>query len=199
MGESILADLFVEDRAHEEFLQALLRRTADQQCKTIAVRVRSARGGHGRVLSELGLYQKALARGLISSREPDLVVVAIDANCQPYSEARKNIVAGLDERFRDRTVVACPAPHIERWFLADLNALARVVGSSPKMRKGKCQRDYYKAILSQAVIDGGNVPTLGGIEFAWEIVGAMDLYHAGRTDRSLKAFLDELDAHLKRL
>jgi len=130
---------------------------------------------------------------------PDLLVIGIDANCSPYHVARKNIVSRLETAFRDKTVIACPAPHIEKWFLAETDAFARVVGSRPKVRRGKCQRDYYKALLSQAVVDGGHVPMLGGIEFAGEIVGAMDLYQAGRSDNSLKAFLDELGAALEKL
>lgn len=41
------------------------------------------------------------------------------------------------------------------------------------------------------MIDAGYPPTLGGIEFAREIVQAMDLYRAKKTDRSLKHFIDD--------
>ncbi len=199
MDKPILVDLFVEDRAHEEYLKPLVHRVARERSKTVTVSVRSARGGHGRALSEMRLYQKAVAGGLGGLVMPDLVVVGIDGNCQPHRAARQSIIAELDEPFRDKTVIACPAPHIERWFLADTRAFAGVVGSSPKVRKGKCQRDYYKEVLLQAVVAGGHVPTLGGIEFAREIVEAMDLYRAGKADRSLKAFLDEVGASLERL
>ena len=40
--------------------------------------------------------------------------------------------------------------------------------------------------------------TLGGVEFALELVEAMDLYRAGRNDPSLKAFLDDFRAILRR-
>ena len=194
MDESTLIDLFVEDHAHEEFLRPLIRRLARERGKTVIVNVRSARGGHGRALSELDFYQKAVAKrpgGLVM---PDLVVIGIDGNCQPHHTARKRMLARLSPAFRDKAVIACPAPHIERWFLADAHAFSSVVGVSPRVRKGKCQRDYYKTVLAQAVVDAGHVPTLGGIEFAREIVEAMDLYQAGKADKSLKAFLDELGA-----
>ncbi|HPD31034.1 MAG TPA: hypothetical protein PLL20_13640 [Phycisphaerae bacterium] len=118
----------------------------------------------GQVFQTVG--QKAVAGGLGGLVMPDLVVIGIDGNCQPHRVARQSIVAKLDKPFRDRAVIACPAPHIERWFLADARAFTSVVGSSPKVRKGKCQRDYYKGVLLQAVVAGGHVPTLGGIEFA---------------------------------
>ena len=136
MDKPILVDLFVEDRAHEEYLKPLVHRVVRERNKTVTVNVRSARGGHGRALSELELYQKAVAGGLGGLVMPDLVVIGIDGNCQPHRVARQSIVAKLDKPFRDRAVIACPAPHIERWFLADARAFTSVVGSSPKVRVG---------------------------------------------------------------
>jgi len=192
MDNPIRADLFVEDRAHEEFLLALLKRVARDHRRGIEIRVRSARGGHGRVLSELNLYQKAVLKGLGGLTIPDLLVIGIDANCQPYHKVRNRISIELNARFQHRAVIACPDPHIERWYLADVGAFGEVAGSVPRVEKRKCERDRYEAILSQAVVDGGHVPTLGGIEFAREIVEAMNLYRAARAEKSLKAFLDDL-------
>jgi hypothetical protein len=39
--------------------------------------------------------------------------------------------------------------------------------------------------------------TLGGIEFAEEIVECMDLYRAGKDEPSLKHFIDELRSALR--
>jgi hypothetical protein len=44
MSSPLTVDLFVEDRAHEEFLKAMLRRIATEQERSVIVRVRSARG-----------------------------------------------------------------------------------------------------------------------------------------------------------
>lgn len=198
MDELIVVDVFVEDRAHEEFLLPLLNHLAGEYHKAIRPRVRSARGGHGRALGELELYQAAVIDRVAGLTMPDAVIIGIDANCEPFHQARRSIHSRLRPEFRDRSLIACPAPHIERWFLADMEAFARVVGSRPRVRKGKCQRDYYKALLAQAVVDGGHVPTLGGIEFAREIIAAMDLYRAARADSSLKAFLDELMGFFQR-
>ena len=38
---------------------------------------------------------------------------------------------------------------------------------------------------------GGHPPTLGGIEFAAELVGEMDLYRAGENEPSLQHFIDD--------
>lgn len=165
MSNPVIVDLFVEDRAHEEFLKAMLIRLAREREKPVTLRVRSARGGHGRAMEELSLYQKSVLKKLGGMTIPDLLVVAIDANCMSFNKSRKDIEEKIDARFKDRTIVACPDPHIERWYLADPDSFMQVVGFRPKVGKRKCERDRYKAILSKAVIDGGHPPTLGGIEF----------------------------------
>lgn len=103
----------------------------------------------------------------------------------------------VEQKLRDRSVPACPAPHIERWYLADLEAFYVVVGIRPRVPRDKCERDLYKQILARAVVDAGHPPMLGGIEFARDLVAAMDLFRAGRTESSLKHFVDELSGHLK--
>jgi hypothetical protein len=74
-----------------------------------------------------------------------------------------------------------------------------VVGVTPVVAQEKCERDYYKSVLAKAVIDAGHPPTLGGIEFAPELIEAMDFFRAGKTDNSLKHFLGELNAFFKRV
>jgi hypothetical protein len=44
---------------------------------------------------------------------------------------------------------------------------------------------------------GGIMPSLGGIEFADEIVGRMDMNRACQADRSLKRFWDALQEKLQ--
>lgn len=192
-------DLFVEDRAHEEFVRALLERLAREYTKAVEIRIRSARGGHARALSEFALYQKSAVKGVGDLTVPDLLVIVIDANCRRFHAARSSIEKYLDPAFHARSVIACPDPHIERWYLADTVSFAHVVGITPKIGRKKCERDLYKAILSQSVVDAGHAPTLGGIEFARELVEAMDLYRAGKSDKSLKAFLDELKVCLEKM
>jgi hypothetical protein len=95
--------------------------------------------------------------------------------------------------------VACPDPHIERWYLADPESFKDVVGHRPTIARKKCARDYYKDALAKVVRKAGYPATLGGIEFAQELVERMDLYRAGRNERSLKAFVDDLRGRLRTL
>ena len=190
MSNTLTIDLFAEDRAHEEFLKAMLHRIARQESKTLALHVRSARGGHGRALDELALYQQSVLRLPETFRVPDLLCIAIDADCQRFAGMRKQIEAKLRPPFADRAVIACPDPHIERWYLADPDSFQQAIGGRPELGRKKCERGFYKAALAKAVRDGGHPPTLGGIEFAREIVEAMDFFRAGKAEGSLKHFLD---------
>jgi hypothetical protein len=54
-------------------------------------------------------------------------------------------------------------------------------------------------MLANAVAQAGHPPTLGGIEFAADIVAAMDLYRAGKSEKSLKSFVDSATALLRSL
>jgi len=193
MSEDPFLDLFVEDRAHEEFLRALAIRVAAEENKSFTIRVRSARGGHARALAEFELYKRSL-EGLPL---PEVVVVAIDANCQRFRQAQKAVRDRLTPSLIDRVVVACPDPHIERWYLADPESFHEVVGHLPRLPRVKCERGFYKRLLVQAIRSGGQIPTLGGVEFAPELVGAMNLYRAGKVDHSLKAFVDDFRAALR--
>ncbi len=197
MSELLTIDLFAEDRAHEELLKALLFRIARQENKPIALHVRSARGGHGRALDELVLYQRSVIKVPEAFRVPDLLCVAIDANCQRFAQMRKEIEVKLESPFAERALIACPDPHIERWYLADPESCHQVIGGRPKLGRKKCERGYYKAVLAKAVRDGGHPPTLGGIEFAREIVEAMDFFRAGKAESSLKHFLDAATARIR--
>ena len=190
-------DLFVEDRAHEEFLKAMIARLSADEHREIAVRVRSARGGHGRVVNEFTLYQDVVTRGLSSI--PDILVVAVDANCSSFHETQKSLKNHLKAEFEGRATYACPEPHIERWFMADPESFAEVVGAEPPRERRKCERDRYKRQLVEAIRNGGHLAPLGGLEFARDLVLQMDLYRAGKNEPSLKAFVDSLRGALRLL
>lgn len=196
---NIVVDLFAEDRAHEDFIKSMLSRLAVGLQVSVVINVRTARGGHGRAIDELSRYQTDMRRGILDSEIPDLLVVAIDANSRAFTDARNDIKGKLKPPFEDRTVFACPDPHIEKWYMADLDSFFEVVGTRPTLGGKKCKRDWYKDVLAKAVVDAGHPATLGGIEFARDIVSAMDLYRAGKADNSLKHFLDDTEAALKRL
>jgi len=189
-------DLFAEDRGHELFLTALVERLAREAGRTVTITVRSARGGHGKALAELKLYQLTEIRK--RKALPDLLIVAIDGNCKGYAKARKEILEKIEKSLKHFTVAACPDPHIERWYLADPESFCKVVGKHPDVKQDKCERDYYKNALTSAVREAGFIPTLGGIEFAEDLIAAMDLGRAGRAHTSLGDLIESLTAKLRR-
>lgn len=182
---------FVEDFAHRQVIGALIDRIAQELGQGVTVDWRNARHGHAKVVSECGQYLRDLAR---QGSAPDFVLVATDANCK-----------GLVERIRQLpvdespvpVVLAIPDPHIERWLLLDGAAFRTALGHGCQAPDYKCARDRYKQALIQAVVAAGVTPHLGGIEFADDIVRAMDLTRAGHADASLGRFLDNLRSALR--
>ena len=199
MSNQVTVDLFVEDRAHESFLKPLLMRIAQEQDIEMEIRVRSAKGGHGRAIAEFEFYQSIVTKGLLSSESADIVVVAIDGNCSTSAVARRRIQDATVPMLKDRLVIACPDPHIERWYVADPQSFETVVGHRPRVGDKKCARDHYKQVLVNAIRQAGHPVTLGGVNFAPELVEGMDLYRAGRNDSSLNAFLRDLRAGLRQV
>ena len=199
MSSPVTVDIFVEDHAHEAFLVPMLRRIAQEEKVVVTPRVRSGRGGHGRAFTELKLYQDLVQKGAAGTTKPDVLIAGIDGNCSTFARAKKAIVAATHAPFSDRLVVACPDPHVERWYLADPESFKDVVGHRPTIARKKCARDYYKDALAKVVRKAGHPATLGGIEFAQELVDSMDLYRAGENERSLKAFVDDLRGRLRTL
>ena len=179
--------LFVEDDAHQQVIGGLVRRIAAQCDVSVRLDWRSAVGGYGRVIAELGEYLRDLRRQ--GSPWPDLIIVATDANCK-----------GLNERAREigypdtptPMVLAIPDPHIERWLLLDGAAFKTVFGTGCDAPDQKCDRARYKQRLIEAIHAAGTTPLLGGIEYAEDIVMAMDIDRASRLDRSFKRFVEDL-------
>ena len=198
MNSHIAVDLFVEDGAHEAFVGALVRRIAREEMIEATVRIRSARGGHGRALHELRMYQTLIEKRVFDG-PPDLIVAAIDGNCATFRKKRTEIESATRAVFENRLVAACPDPHVERWYLADPDSFHEIVGHRPSVGRRKCERNHYKRLLADAIRRGDHPPTLGGIEFATELVDAMDLYRAGKDDSSLRTFVDDLRAKFRGL
>jgi hypothetical protein len=69
MADLVRVDLFVEDRAQEAFVGALVRRVLREASREAIIHSRSALGGHGRALTELEAFQKA-----VRGRQPGLNV-----------------------------------------------------------------------------------------------------------------------------
>ncbi|MDE2822676.1 MAG: hypothetical protein OXK79_04145 [Chloroflexota bacterium] len=198
MNRPLRVDMFVEDRAHEDLLRPLIRRVAQGEGRQLSLQVRSGRGGHGRAIREFKNYQVLASKGLVGSSSPDLLVVGIDGNCTSFAQMRAEIEQATRGEFRHLLVTACPDPHVERWYMADPQSFHEVVGLTPVVGQRKCEREHYKRLLSSAVTEAGHPPTLGGIEFARDLVEKMDFFRAGKTNPSFNAFLQELRGGVKR-
>jgi hypothetical protein len=188
-------DLFCEDAAHEAWARALLTRLAAQQEVEVSIQVASARFGVGRLKRELRAYEALLGKegGL-----PDLLVVIVDANAVGVAARRAEIAEAIDLEAFPVEVVGVPDPCVEHWLLADPTSFAKRFGEQPELPEtGDC--DQWKAALVKVLERAGEIVTGGGGEFAEEIVEVMDLYRAGKASRSLKQFVDDLRAALKRL
>ena len=183
--------LFVEDSAHQKFLGALLQRLADEKGVDIKLDWRNARRGHGAVVKEFRQYLNDLQRQ--PGEYPDLIVVATDANCKGL-RARTRALVDVTGQTDLRIVFAVPDPHIERWLLVDSGAFKQVFGRGCDAPDQKCERARYKKMLVDAIRESGITPSLGGIEFADDIVKEMDLDQAARNDASLQRLLEELNA-----
>lgn len=197
MSNRIVAHVFVEDQAHEAFLLPMLRRIAGEENVLLDPRVRTGRGGHSRALDELKFYQVTTRKDISGIDLPDVLVAGIDGNCSKPLKARKAIQEVVGVPFSDRLVIACPDPHIERWYMADPESFKKVVGTQPRLSKKKCLKDYYKDLLASTVRQAGHPSPLGGIDFARDLVEGMDLYRAGRNEHSLKAFIDDVRSKLR--
>lgn len=123
MNDPIVADLFVEDRAHEVFVGALMQRIAEEEQVGLTVQVRSARGGVTRVFHEFRAYQTVVEKGAFAHRAPDLLVVAIDGNCATFSKRRNEIEKATRAELRGRLIAACPDPHNDSSFKAFVDDL----------------------------------------------------------------------------
>ncbi|MBD3286596.1 DUF4276 family protein [candidate division WOR-3 bacterium] len=188
--------LFVEDYGHEAFLQALLERFAEEYQVDINIRSFSATEGHGKVISKLTIFIRQLQRD--KEHLPDLLVVAIDTNCHKLVECR-NEIDGVTQNIKGFVVLALPDPHIERWLLVDSVAFKKVLGEGCNAPDQKCDKDRYKQLLSQAVRETGTSPILGGMEYAGDIVEAMNLRRiTGKVDSSLKNLITDLRNQFKR-
>jgi len=186
--------LFVEDFAHEQFLSALLKRLAAEYGVPVKLDWRNARRGHGAVIRELKQFMRDLQLG--RDGLPDLVVVATDANCKGLVQRTREIKEVTD-KVTVGTVCAVPAPHIERWLLVDSVAFKAVFGRGCDAPDEKCERARYKKMLIDAIRKTGITPSLGGFEFAEDLVNAMDLDRAAGNDPSLGRLLADLRAAFK--
>jgi len=192
-------DLFCEDAGHEAFARALIRRLAvERSLPRPTVTARSARGGHGRALSELDLWQRSLARGAAPSTA-DLLVVMIDANGEGWGAQRRSVAEHLQPDLFRETVIGCPDPHVEAWCAADRVALKSALGVDPGPPPARPGRRGYEIWLRDA-LEAAGVPVLSDpMDVAADLMPFLDPFRASKGSPSLGHFMDELGKALLRL
>lgn len=195
-----LIDLFCEDAGHELFVRAMVRRLERELRLRVSLRTQVARGGHGRVLTELRAWQALVRKSPSLSRErPDLVLIVIDCNCKGWNPMRAEVERVLDKSQVSSVLIACPDPHIEKWCFADPGAMKRVVGLVPPSVPDKCERDLYKKLLRDTLAEAGAVSLTSEMEVAPDLVKEMDLFQAGKAEPSLKHLIEGLRSAFKLL
>ena len=181
--------LFAEDEAHEDFLTTLAQRFAETYRVEIEMTTYSVSGGYGRVISELKQYH----RDLQSHQEalPHLILVGTDGNCKKPPEREQEIRQAISG-FTDFVISAIPEPHIERWLLLDAEAFKTVFGKGCPAPDKKCERDRYKRLLLNAILQAGSEPSLTNFGYVVDIVNAMNFQRMARRNDSLGRLLKAL-------
>lgn len=186
---------FLEDRAQEGFIKALVERIAREESiptSSLHHDIRSARGG-SKVINEFKKFLRHTEK--IGKTEVDLLIVAIDGNCKGYSERIRQLdnYVKEDHPLKGRLVYAIPDPHIERWYIMDQRAFRNGVGlaKAPDLPAYKCKRAYYKQVLNQALKESNVHSLLGGAEYAEKIVDNIeDLDSLGEQNAGFQTFME---------
>jgi hypothetical protein len=193
---------FLEDRAQEVMITALVERVGAEFSfdeNMLHHVVLSGRGG-SRELIDFEKFMKDTQQ--VNASSIDLLIVAIDGNCKGYTkklrELKKNI--GSTHPFKEKVIFAIPDPHIERWYLLDQRAFKEGVGvaRAPDLPDYKCDKDYYKNLLLQSLLDSDIKPLLGGTEYAESIVEkivSLDLLK--KRDPGFDNFIEELQSFFR--
>ena len=192
---------FLEDRAQEGFIIALVKRIASEEGippQRLHSDVRSARYG-SKVTKEFKIFVKQCNQQI---QDYDILIVAIDGNCMGYHERIEKLKAftsKFENILQDRILYAIPDPHIERWYLIDQRAFKLAVGTSglPDIPQSKCKKDFYKNILKNAVSEIGS--TLGGVEYGEEIVAELDLAQLEQKNAGFRYFVGNLRGIFRRV
>ncbi len=204
LADKITIIYFLEDRAQEGFIRALVERVAKEDgipSDGLKHSVRSARRG-SRVIAEFRNFLKDSRR--VGSSGADLIVVSIDGNCKGHNDRVKQLSKYLRpaDWFQSRILYAVPDPHIERWYLMDQKAVRDGIGLTkpPEMPPYKCKKGHYKQILNQALRQAGIQSLLGGPEYAEKIIGNIsDLKLFAEKNTGLEKFIQDLRKGFRQL
>jgi len=79
----------------------------------------------------------------------------------------------------------------------DSAAFKSVLGKGCDAPDQKCSKNRYKKLLLEAMQNAGVTPPLGGIEYAKDIVNAMNLQRMEQVDTSFGKFLKDIHNKFK--
>ena len=188
--------LYLEDLAQEKLISTLVQRVSDDVGIQVRIDVMCSTGGIPRMRRELRSFLNQYANMGVAPF--DILVIVEDTDCRGESVVKRDLNEVVERSgYFGATIIASPAPHIECWYLADPVALQRIT-QSPQLSSiptGDCEKDLYKHQLAEQF--SGSL--MDGLEYAEDIVSAMDMFQAGRNVRSLGRFLQELRSALTML
>ena len=200
MAAKYIIAYFLEDAGQEAIIPPLVKRfirEAGKLAEDFDHRTLNARGG-----GSISSYKRFLADANRRMHLPaDLLIVGSDGNCKGFATRRDEIKAVAANPPYPIVVTAVPDPHVERWYLLDPSALAKVAGISkmPALPAHKCEKDYYKQLLRSAFTNSPIIPLLGGTEYGALVADKMDLYAASKADHGLAEFIVGVKSWLKQL
>lgn len=188
---------FLEDRAQEGLVTALVARVAREEGipeDAVNHDIRSARHG-AKALEDFRRFITDSATEDV--HDVAFLLVMIDGNCQTRAQRLRQLEAIVPERYPllQSIVYAVADPHVERWYLMDQAAWHKAIGGAypPQLPQYKCDQDYYKHLLADAVRDSGVSALLGGTEFGAAIVEAMeDLNNTSYPDGAFTQLVHDL-------
>lgn len=202
MARVLSITVFCEDTAQESLIQALLEKLGRELSVNVEVNpfnISSGSHGKGDTINDLKQYIKIVSRNYSGVSTPDLLVICVDSNCEGYLKTYNDVKIIINEELVPHCAIGCPEPHVEKWYLNDLDAYHSVVGHRPSVQQAKCEKGYYKQILRSSIRKASQPVTSTIEEFADEIIKAMDLFRAGKNDSSFKHFVEEIRDNLKQI
>lgn len=185
--------IFVEDVAQENLIRTLFCRIAEESgldSVRLDVQVPYSRGGAS--IKALKDYLNDYPNDTV-----DCFVLGSDGNCKGFTKKKQILEKNLQKYGAlDRTILAIPDPHIERWYVVDPQALSEAVGSSigNYSPKHKCDKGHYKKILKEAILSADVEPLQGGAEYGQDIGEVLDLYKSCKEDSGFKFFFEQVKA-----
>ncbi|HYR74920.1 MAG TPA: hypothetical protein VEM96_03690 [Pyrinomonadaceae bacterium] len=198
MAASLSVAFFLEDIGQEAIIPPLFKRVAVEEglgSDQLECQVLHSRGGGS--LAAYAKFLKDAKKSRLASA--NLLIVGSDGNCKGFATRREQILKKAIGSPFTEVIAAVPDPHVERWYLLDIAALANAAGvhiALPPVPE-KCEKDLYKNILRHAFDNTEVTPPLGGIEYGERVAEGMNLYSAAKQDHGLADFLDRARAWLK--